>query len=327
MRDDLILLAHGNGGKKSRQLIEEIFLSRFGDKTLSELNDASPIECKLDMMITTDGYTVEPLFFPGGDIGKLAVCGSVNDLVVSGAIPRYMSCNFFIEEGFSIALLERIVDSMAHTAEKNSIKIVTGDTKILPKGSIDGIYIATTAIGEAQNKSLFAGRIQPDDKLFMTGSLGDHGAAIMLAREAYGLSSQLSSDCESVLEIGKLLMDLADIKFMRDPTRGGLASVCHELIDATNLGIQLSENNIPIKEEVSTFCNILGFSPYYLANEGCIVFVADKNWQPDSHLASNHSIYEIGHFTAEHQNMLLKTEIGGLRIIPELDADPLPRIC
>jgi len=335
LNKDIISLAHGNGGKNSRQLIEEVFLSRFNEANSqgqiknqpSIPNDAAGINCNHKMMITTDGFTVDPLFFPGGDIGKLSVCGTVNDLIVSGAIPQYLTCSFFIEEGFSKNALLEIADSMANTAKENNVTIVTGDTKVLPRGDVSGVYISTTGIGKTIRNDLSINNIKAGDNVFVTGSIGDHGAAVMLAREDFGLSSELSSDCASVLKIGSTLMNIPEITFMRDPTRGGIATVCHEIIADCKCGIKLIENDIPIKQEVTTFCEILGFSPYYLACEGRILFTATPDWQPEHHPLVAQNAYKIGQLTAKHRNLLLETSLGGLRIIPELDDNPLPRIC
>lgn len=327
MNKDIISLSHGNGGKNSRALIEEIFLSKFGATNNQIPNDAASIVCDTRMMVTTDGFTVDPLFFPGGDIGKLSICGTVNDLVVSGALPQYLTCSFLIEEGFKVSDLSLIAQSMATTAKENNVQIVTGDTKVLPRGNVSGVYISTTGIGTVLRNDLSTDNIQAGDNVFITGSIGDHGAAVMLAREEYGLSSNLASDCASVLKLGAELIEIPEIKFMRDPTRGGLATVCHEIISNTQLGIKLVEDNIPIKKEVTTFCDILGFSPYYLASEGRIIFVADAKWQPDPVFLKQNDIHEIGLVSSDHSNLLLQTSLGGSRFIPELDDSPFPRIC
>jgi len=327
MSDDIILLSHGNGGKNSRQLIDEVFLSKFDEANSTVQNDAASILCGKKMMITTDGFTVDPLFFPGGDIGTLSVCGTINDLVVSGAVPQYLSCSFFIEEGFSKHDLKKIVASMAKTARENNVKIVTGDTKVLPRGDVSGVYISTTGIGKTIRDNLAVHYIKPRDNIYITGSIGDHGTAVMLARDEYGLSGDLASDCASVLDAGIALMNLPEIKFMRDPTRGGMATVCHEIIADTKLGIKLFEKDISIKQEVATFCEILGLSPFYLASEGRILFVADESWLPDTQFLEKYNIDKIGCIEVAHRNLLLQTQLGGLRIIPELDESPLPRIC
>ena len=326
MNNNIISLAHGNGGKNSRKLIDEVFLSRFNNDKLIP-TDAAAIICDENMMVTTDGFTVDPLFFPGGDIGKLSICGTVNDLLVSGAIPQYLTCSFLIEEGFKIEDLASIADSMAETANNNNIKIVCGDTKVLPRGNVSGIYISTTGIGKSVGNNFAANNIKAGDDIYINGSIGDHGAAVMLARDEYGLSSNLMSDCASLKTVCTELFNIPEIRFMRDPTRGGIATVCHEIIVDTNLGIKLLEENIPIKQEVSTFCEILGFSPFYLANEGRVLLVADKHWQPDSLFLEQNQLVKIGQIEVDHDNLILQTHLGGMRIIPELDDSPLPRIC
>jgi len=322
MKHTRITLAHGNGGRLMRELIRDIFLDSFGD---NDLSDAAELQLDSSLIkITTDGYTVDPLFFPGGDIGKLSICGTINDLVVSGAIPKYFTVNFFIEEGFEISQLQQIVHSMKNVAENNNISIVAGDTKVLPRGSVNGIYIATTGIGTTAASHLLLEQVKAGDRIYTTGTLGDHGAAVLLARNAFGLSGPIESCCASVLSIGSQLMQQRLIKFMRDPTRGGAATVCHELIEMTKLGIKLYGNRLPIRTDVQSFCDILGLDPLYLASEGRIMFVAAKEWNP---AAISNDIIEIGIVEDDHNNLLLETNIGGRRVIPELESDPLPRIC
>jgi len=325
MKTERITLAHGNGGRYMRELIQETFISTFNNSFLNEMSDAAEIPAiTSSIKITTDGYTVDPLIFPGGDIGKLSMCGTINDLVVSGAIPLYFTVNFFIEEGFEISLLKKITHSMQKIAEENSITIVAGDTKVLPRGAVNGLYIATTGIGNTVATHLSSKQIKTGNKIYTTGTLGDHGAAVLLARSEFGLTGPIISCCGSVLDIGKKLMQQTEVKFMRDPTRGGVATVCHEIIEETGIGITLFQNKLPIQEGVKSFCDILGFDPLYLASEGRIIFITDGNWQPDNTLEN---IVEIGIIEATHTNLILETTIGGQRIIPELEGDPLPRIC
>jgi len=325
MKIERITLAHGNGGRLMRELIQEIFISKFENSWLNEMSDATELPPFLtSIKITTDGYTVDPLFFPGGDIGKLSICGTINDLVVSGAIPQYFTVNFFIEEGFEVEVLQKIVQSMKSTADSNKLSIVAGDTKILPKGGVNGLYIATTGIGKTITSHLNASHIKAGDKIYSTGTLGDHGAAVLLARSEFGLKGTIESCCGSVLNIGHKLMQKVEIKFMRDPTRGGVATVCHEIIEATGMGIKLFQNKLPIQESVKSFCDILGFDPLYLASEGRIIFIADGNWKPDN---TFEEFMEIGIVESTHKNLIVETTIGGQRIIPELEGDPLPRIC
>lgn len=327
MKDELISLAHGNGGRKMQQLISEVFAPAFGNKTLDTSKDAVPLEIHGQAVITTDGFTVDPLFFPGGDIGKLSVCGTLNDLLVSGALPLYLTANFFIEEGFPVAQLRTIASSMGQTARDNQVSIVAGDTKVLPRGNVAGLYIATTGIGQMKNPHLGLSQIQAGDKVFVSGPIGDHGAAVMLSREDFGLSGELESDCASLKMLIDSLIEIADLKFMRDPTRGGLASVCHEIIKASGLGIKLQQSDVPIRAQVSTACEILGYDPYYLACEGRVVFICSGQTDALALQQIDQDIREIGLIEDSHQQLLLQTPIGGLRILTELDDDALPRIC
>jgi len=321
-----ITLAHGNGGKKMQELIQNIILPAFDNPILRSLNDAAFFDMPNNIAMTTDGYTVDPLFFPGGNIGKLAICGTINDLAVSCAVPKYLSCNFFIEEGFLIKDFKAIVTAMADEAKKNAVKIVTGDTKVLPKGQVNGMYIATTGIGEINKPSFSSEEIKSGDKIYVSGTLGDHGAAVLLARQEYGLSGDVLSDCASVFNLAQKLWRIPGIKFMRDPTRGGVGEVCHDLIRRTGYGVRLYESLIPIQKTVQTFCEILGFNQYFLASEGRIVVVFDQNYE---HLLIELTgqITCIGIIESSHEQLVIETELGGERILPELDADPLPRIC
>ena len=324
MNKEYISLAHGNGGRLMNELIHQIIAPAFNMTSEQASKDAVALHCDGTIMVTTDGYTVDPLFFPGGDIGKLAVCGTLNDLLVSGAIPQYLTVNFFIEEGFAIRDLKIIVQSMGQTATANEVSIIAGDTKVLPKGLVSGIQIATTGFGRVSNSALSMNKIQTGDKIYVTGPVGDHGAAVMLAREEYGLKGNIKSDCQSVKSIAELLMQQKTIKFMRDPTRGGLATVCHEISQATGLGVHLVQNTIPIREGVVSVCELLGFDPLYLACEGRIVFVTSPEIDM-TFLADG--IAQVGIISDESQQVIMKTSLGGSKIIPELENESLPRIC
>lgn len=327
MSEERISLAHGNGGKLTRQLIEKIIAPAFNMSVSLTSQDAALINSKGSLKITTDGYTVDPLFFPGGNIGKLAVCGTVNDLVVSGAKPTYMTVNLFIEEGFSFRELKLILKSIGEEAKVNDVLIVAGDTKVLPKGSIAGIQIATTGVGEIVNPTLAITNIQAGDKVYVSGPVGDHGAAVMLAREAFGLQGEIESDCQSVKSLALALASLPGLKFMRDPTRGGLASVCHEVCDSTKLGIKLMEKQIPIRSQVKAFCELLGFNPLYLACEGRIVFVTSGDMGEKDLKSLSNSISQIGTVSDQFHQLIMETFLGGTNIVPELENESLPRIC
>jgi len=335
MTDDThISLAHGNGGRFMRALIEEVFARHLASPTLDVHADAvalPPMEGEL--MFTTDGFSVKPLEFPGGNIGSLAVHGTTNDLAVAGATPRYLSLNAFIEEGFEIAKLERIVVSLAAAAREIGVEVAAGDTKVLPRGEGGGIYLATTGIGtRPPGTKLGLDRIREGDIILVSGPVGDHGISVMLAREQFGLHGELLSDAASVLPLTEALMKLDGLHFMRDPTRGGLATVAHELCHATGLQIRLDQPAIPVRDPVQSVCEMLGYDPLFLACEGRVVAVVDPGhaeealatWQslPDGEQASI-----IGKVAAGSAHVILTTELGGERILEELEDDPLPRIC
>ncbi|MDH5546612.1 MAG: hydrogenase expression/formation protein HypE [Gammaproteobacteria bacterium] len=325
--NNTISLAHGNGGRLMQELIQNVFAPAFGVKTLDTTKDAVALDLRGHAVISTDGFTVDPIFFPGGDIGKLAVCGTLNDLLVSGAIPAYLTVNFFIEEGYPISSLTSIATSMGQTARDNQVRIVAGDTKVLPRGNAAGIYIATTGIGVMQRADLSLQRIRTGDSVFISGTVGDHGTAVMLARQEFGLHGDLESDCSCVKPLVEKLLSIETLKFMRDPTRGGLAGVCHEIVNSTGLGVRLKENAIPVQDQVRTMCEILGYDPYQLACEGRVLFVCG----PETDLAQlkqiSEDICEIGVIEDRSSQVLLETSLGGQRIVPELEGEPLPRIC
>ncbi|MBE0509647.1 MAG: hydrogenase expression/formation protein HypE [Chromatiales bacterium] len=329
-----ISLAHGNGGRKMRQLIEDLFTPLLYESPGSNQLDAAPMVLPPgEALITTDAFTVKPLEFPGGDIGSLAVHGTVNDLAVSGATPLYLSLNVILEEGLEIALLERIVVSLARAAKACGVKVLAGDTKVVPRGEGSGIYLATTGIGIRQpGLQLGMGYCQPGDRLLVSGPLGDHGTAVMLAREEFGLRGDLQSDAASVLPLTQALLDLNGLRFMRDPTRGGLATVAHELAQASGTTIRLHASRIPVREPVHAVCQILGYDPYYLACEGRVVAVVSEaqaeqalqRWQalPNGEQAAIIGVIEVG-----QSIVILETELGGERVLPELEQEALPRIC
>jgi hydrogenase expression/formation protein HypE len=334
MQDKYISLAHGNGGVYMRELIEELFAHHLGNPDLDVRADAAHLKLSSnDILFTTDGFTVQPLEFPGGDIGSLAVHGTTNDLAVSGAKPMYLSLNAFIEEGMEIAQLERIISSLAEAAKQAGVVVAAGDTKVLPCGEGGGLYLATTGIGIRQNSHpLGLDQIQAGDKLLVSGSVGDHGIAVMLAREQFGLRGDLQSDSASVLPFTECLLDLPGLRFMRDPTRGGLATVCHELNRATGLGIQLQQDTIPIHEPVQSVCDMLGYDPLFLACEGRVVAVvaasdASQALERWKQTPGGDSVAIIGEFETSHTSVVLETPFGGERILEELEDDPLPRIC
>jgi hydrogenase expression/formation protein HypE len=286
-----------------------------------------------EVMFTTDGFTVQPLEFPGGNIGSLAVHGTTNDLAVAGAEPLYLSLNVFIEEGLEIARLERIVASLAEAARAVGVHVVAGDTKVLRRGEGGGLYLATTGVGvRAQGLRLGMDRVRAGDRVLVSGPVGDHGIAVLLAREQFGLRGDLVSDAGSVLPLTRAALGCEGLRFMRDPTRGGLATVCHELAEQSGLGIRLEQACIPVRDSVQSVCDMLGYDPYYLACEGRVVAVVSEpqagnllaRWR---NLPQGEQAAVIGTIEARPGPVLMVTELGGERVLDELEDDPLPRIC
>lgn len=334
MSDQFITLAHGNGGRYMRELIEDLFARHLSNPDLDTSADATPISLPPGQpLFTTDGFTVNPLEFPGGNIGSLAVHGTCNDLAVAGADPLYLTLNAFIEEGLPFAQLERFVASIATSAAAIGVRVVAGDTKVLPKCEANGVYFATSGIGIRKPEvNLGIKKIRPDDHIIVSGPVGDHGVCVMLAREEFGMRGDLQSDAGSVLALTQAVRELPGVHFMRDPTRGGLATVCHEISRATQHRIVLNGPNIPIREPVQSVCEMLGYDPLYLACEGRVVAFVNredaatvlKTWQalPEGCLAA-----DIGRVDSGPARVEMETDLGGRRILEELQDDPLPRIC
>jgi hydrogenase expression/formation protein HypE len=333
MEDDRISLAHGNGGRFMRELIEEIFARHLGGSGLDVQADAAPISLGSDdVMITTDGFTVQPLEFPGGDIGSLAVHGTTNDLAVAGARPMYFTLNAFIEEGLEIKILDRIVASLAKAAADAGVKVVAGDTKVLRRGEGGGLYLATTGVGvRLPGVRPAIKQIVDGDILIVSGTVGDHGTAVMLAREDFGLRGDVLSDAGPVMELTEALLGFDGLRFMRDPTRGGIASIAHEIVRATGLGVRF-EPTIPVKEPVQSVCDMLGYDPFYLACEGRVVAVISPEqaeaaldvWRA---LPTGRDAARVGRIAGADKRVILETALGGERFLEELEDDPLPRIC
>ena len=334
MTDTYITLAHGNGGRYMRELIEDVFARHLGNPLLDVNVDAARLPWNAhELMFTTDGFTVQPLEFPGGDIGSLAVNGTVNDLAVSGATPRYLSLNAFIEEGLPLAQLDRIVASLARAAKEAGVVVAAGDTKVLRRGEGGGLYLATAGIGvRMPDLELGMQCIRAGDTILVSGPVGDHGTAVMLAREQFGLKGDLASDCASVLPLTQALSDLPGLRFMRDPTRGGLATVVHEICRASGLRADLQQSDIPVRDQVMSVCEMLGYDPYYLACEGRVVAVVAPDdataaltiWHA---LPNGKNAALIGQLQSGRAQVVLHTPLGGTRILDELEDDPLPRIC
>ena len=334
MQDTHITLAHGNGGRYMRELIEEIFARYLRNPMLDVHADAVPLAWgEGEIVVTTDGFTVQPLEFPGGNIGSLAVHGTTNDLAVTGAIPRYLTLNAFLEEGLEIAQLERFVASLANAARAINVIVVAGDTKVVRHGEGSGLYLAMTGIG-VRDPQLQLGipQIQPGDVILVSGPVGDHGTAVMLAREQFGLRGELCSDVASVLPLTQALLSLSGLRFMRDPTRGGLATVIHEISQVSGHTLYLEQTNIPIRPPVQSVCEILGYDPLYLACEGQVVAVVAQE-QAQKALAIWRSLPQgqqaamIGQVCTGPARVILRTELGGERLLEELEEEPLPRIC
>jgi hydrogenase expression/formation protein HypE len=332
--DRFVTLAHGNGGRLTRELIAEVFARHLSNPQLDIAADAVHLPMPPgDVLMTTDGFTVQPLEFPGGDIGSLAVHGTVNDLAVAGATPIYLSLNVLIEEGLEFAQLDRLIASMAHAAKVCGVRVAAGDTKVLRRGEGGGLYLATTGVG-IRHPGLRLGldRIRGGDVVLVSGPVGDHGAAVLLAREEFGLKGSLASDAASVLPLAKALWDLPGLRFMRDPTRGGLVTVMHDFAHATGLTVRLDENAIPIHAPVRGICEMLGYDPLYLACEGRVVAAVSVDdasraldrWHA---LPGGEAAAIIGHLEGSGSQVIMETELGGERLLDELEDDPLPRIC
>lgn len=332
MHDQHISLAHGNGGRIMRELIEGLFKPALANPTLDVFADAVSLPAfEGEPVVTTDGFTVQPLEFPGGDIGSLAVHGTVNDLAVSGALPRYLTLNVFLEEGLEIALLRRLASSIGTAARAAAVAVVAGDTKVVGRGECDGVYLATTGIGvRPTGLTLAIGQVRPGDQVLVSGPVGDHGAAVLLARESFGLRGQLRSDAASVLPETQALLAVPGLRFMRDPTRGGLATVLHEIARAAACSVRVQERLIPVREEVQSVCELLGFDPLYLACEGRVVAVVAAESAARA-LAALQAVApraaHIGGLIAGAPQVVLETSFGGRRLLDELEDDPLPRIC
>jgi len=341
LRADTITLAHGSGGKAMRDLIEDVFVGGFDNEYLAALEDQARFDLADlatlggRLAMTTDSYVVDPLFFPGGDIGKLAVTGTVNDLAVSGAKPLYLTCGMIIEEGFAVEDLRRIVASMKITAGAAGVSIVTGDTKVVHKGAADKLFINTAGIGVIPSSiNITATRAKPGDVVLINGFVGDHGAAIVDARGDMSLEHTINSDCQTLNHLIECMLEVCpDIHCMRDATRGGIATVLNEFAESSNVGIALNESALPVRIEVRGMCEILGLDPLYLANEGKLVAIVPTHQANDllnamkNHPAGKDSAI-VGEVISEHAGrVILKTGFGGDRIVDMLVGEQLPRIC
>jgi hydrogenase expression/formation protein HypE len=336
MKDKRITLAHGAGGKLSHDLIEELFLPYFANETLRALDDSAVLPAQSHgLAFTTDSYVVKPLFFPGGDIGRLAICGTVNDLAMAGAQPVGLSASFILEEGLSLEDLKRVVVSMKQAAQEAGIEVVAGDTKVVEHGAAEGLYITTAGIGTIPDGiSIGSAQAKAGDAVIVSGPLGDHEIAVLMARGEFSLQGRIESDCAPLNGLVQAMLDACrDIHSLRDPTRGGLATVLWEIANASKVGVIVEEEKIPIRAEVKAVCDLLGFDPYYLANEGkLIAFLPEGEASAVLQAMQAHALGKeaviIGKVVAEHPGkVLLKTPIGGHRLLDPLSGEQFPRIC
>jgi len=332
---DKILLAHGSGGKLAHELVEKSLVKALANPILNRLDDSAVVDFSGRLAFTTDSYVVSPIFFPGGDIGKLAVCGTVNDLAMSGAKPLYLSLSFIIEEGLLQSELKKVVDSVQKAAKEAGVDIVTGDTKVVHRGSADRLFINTAGVGIiAEGIDISGSNAKPGDKVILSGTIGDHGIAVISRREELSFSTNLESDCAP---LGGLVADMVkagpNIHCLRDPTRGGLATSLNELAKQSKVSIRIEEEKVPVREEVMAACEMLGFDPLYVANEGKLVAIVPpddaekilKAMQKNGYGKSAAVIGEVG--SDKPGRVVMETALGASRIVDMLAGDLLPRIC
>jgi hydrogenase expression/formation protein HypE len=334
MKSTHLALSHGSGGEESSELIGGLIYSYFKNDILLKSEDAAVFDSRGRLAFSTDSYTVSPLFFSGGDIGKLSICGTCNDLAMMGAKPLYLSCAFLIEEGFLLSDFEKILSSMRDELEKNDAKIVCGDTKIVPKGALDGIYINTTGVGEVLFKGISQSNLSVGDVIIASGFIGDHGATIFASREGIGLSGDLQSDCASLYPSVKKLIDSGiEIKALRDATRGGLAAVLNEWVRASKVCLEVDEASLKVKDSTKGLCEILGFEAYNLANEGMFVLCVSKDeaekalsvLKEDEICKNAEIIGEV--IDSDRVRVELKSPYGTKRLLDFPSGELLPRIC
>jgi hydrogenase expression/formation protein HypE len=336
LKDAQITLSHGSGGKATHNLIASLFAAAFSNPLLDKMDDGAVFETgAARLALTTDSYVVSPLFFAGGDIGELAVNGTVNDLAMCGARPQYLSCGFILEEGFPVEDLRRIVESMARAAERAGVQIVTGDTKVVERGKADGIFINTAGVGVLRpGANVAAANARPGDKVLLSGPIGDHGVTILAARGELDLEADFASDTAPLHELVEAILAVTtEVHCLKDPTRGGVATALNEIAQASGVTIAIKESVIPVREATRGACEILGIDPLYIANEGKLLAVVPPD-VADRVLAAmrKHPLGEgaclIGEVWAEPKGLVfLQTEIGGNRVVDMLVGDPLPRIC
>ena len=333
--DDSILLAHGSGGRLSHELVEKKLLPFLANPALNKLDDSAVFEASGRLAFTTDGYVVNPIFFPGGDIGKLAVCGTVNDLSMNGAKPLYLSLSAIIEEGLLLSELEQIMQSIKKAAEEAGVSIIAGDTKVVNRGQADKLFITTSGVGIIPpGVDISGANARVGDKVILSGAIGDHGIAVMSQREGLRFSMTLESDCAPLSKLVSQMLEVSSrIHCLRDPTRGGLATTLNELAQQSKVGIAVDEAKIPVKEEVKAACELLGLDPLYVANEGKLVAIADPA-DADKLVGQmkkngyGRDAGVIGEVTDEHRGkVVMKTRLGPSRIVDMISGELLPRIC
>ncbi|MBY6257509.1 hydrogenase expression/formation protein HypE [Phytobacter diazotrophicus] len=333
-----VQLAHGSGGQAMQQLISQLFIDAFANPWLSEQEDQARLDLATlaasgdRLAFSTDSYVIDPLFFPGGDIGKLSICGTANDVAVSGAVPRYLSCGFILEEGLPLETLKAVVTSMAETARRADIAIVTGDTKVVQRGAADKLFINTAGIGAIPaNIRWGASTLEAGDVLLVSGTLGDHGATILNLREQLGLDGELTSDCAVLTPLIQQLRDIPGVKALRDATRGGVNAVVHEFAAASGYGIELNERDLPVKTAVRGVCELLGLEALNFANEGKLVIAVQR--QSAEQVLAQLRAHPLGQDAAiigevvERKGVRLAGLYGVKRILDLPHAEPLPRIC
>ena len=334
LTDTFITMDHGSGGVKTSQLIEELMVPAFSNPQLCALGDGAILPpAGGNLAFSTDSFVIDPLEFPGGDIGHLCVCGTANDLAMCGARPMWLSLSMILEEGFPVETLKRIIASIARTASLEGITIATGDTKVVEKGKGDGIYINTAGIGLVEEPGLSPDRITPGDRVIISGTLGDHSTAIMVARNDLGICADLKSDCMPLYRLAKAAWTCGGVKVLRDATRGGLATTLNEFTENRSFGIILEQGALPIKPEVKTVCGLLGLDPLYCANEGKMVSIvsadkADEVLKAIKSVPGGENAAIIGTVTGDYAGkVILKNRLGAMRIMPKLTGAMLPRIC
>lgn len=332
--ENYINLAHGDGGELTHQLIRDVFIEAFGDKKEALFDAATFSVSSNRMAVTTDSFVIKPIFFPGGSIGKLAVAGTVNDLAVSGARPAFLTCGFVIEEGFPIADLKKVVSDMAHEAKKTGVTIVAGDTKVVERGSADGVYINTTGIGIMPETGGCSLQFTEGDAIIISGSIGDHGIAVLSGRGELGITAPVNSDCASLNKmLTEVIKNTDGVRIMRDPTRGGLATTLVEIAEDFHLTMKINEADIPVKESVQGVCDLIGYDPLYLANEGkAIIIVANEDkdivMETLRKFPEGQNAVIIGSITGKQKGQLqLETPLGSKRLLTRLAGTMLPRIC